>query len=109
MPRYFERDFDWDTLREVAAASQAAQLAESGPRGRSGDNRPSPAAAPFCDCGASAWDTFHIRHASATFFRPKRYLSEAFPELKVSGLLSERSEGERSEGGRGAGKLFDAP
>ena len=102
MPRYYERDFEWASLRDTAAASQAAQALEAedyaaaaasrglaalqvAAEGAGGLFAPAPpSACPGSGCARAAWDAFHASHATAAFFRPKRYLSEAFPELKAS-------------------------
>eukprot|EP00899_Mesostigma_viride_P012422 jgi/Mesvir1/21180/Mv25038-RA.3 len=67
--RYFSNDFSWESLAEAGAAAVARQQAE---RSNVCD---------FSRLPSTSWDRFHKTHASAKFFKERRYLLAAFPEL----------------------------
>jgi hypothetical protein len=41
---------------------------------------------PACRDTGNSWEAFHQQHASGRFFRPKRYLTEEFPQLVAPGI-----------------------
>ncbi|GMH81598.1 hypothetical protein TrVE_jg12550 [Triparma verrucosa] len=64
---YFDDDYNWDDLS--TPGNDFMKAVTSHPLPPSSD-----AAGP-----KTAWNSFHANHRSATFFRPKRYLSAEFP------------------------------
>ncbi|KAK6646252.1 hypothetical protein PHAVU_L001632 [Phaseolus vulgaris] len=74
--QYFCKDFHWEDLRaEVEANPSYAYHFESA-------SSSSSSTPPESD--VLAWKQFHLRHASGTFFKERRYLLKEFPELLSS-------------------------
>ncbi|KAL0920500.1 hypothetical protein M5K25_009640 [Dendrobium thyrsiflorum] len=75
--QYFNRDFEWEELRDEV---------ERNPKFSYHLSSFSPSlSSPFpVDSDADAWRSFHRRHSTGTFFKERRYLLKEFPELIVS-------------------------
>ncbi|KAL6781833.1 hypothetical protein ACKKBF_B09610 [Auxenochlorella protothecoides x Auxenochlorella symbiontica] len=93
---YHDADFDWSEAAAEAAALVAsgggvcaagcAPGAQGGACHASDAGEEGAATATGQQPGSEPWERFHAQHASARFFKPRRYLLHTFPALRAEGL-----------------------
>lgn len=74
-----------DKVQPLLAEREAAAAATTPAADAACVTSASAPAAAGADAGSS-WEAFHQQHASGRFFRPKRYLTAALPQLVAPGL-----------------------
>jgi len=82
--RYFANDFCWEKeLRSLGEAFEASLLEHEDSLSRPKDGDDDGDGDYSCDTkNDNPWENFHGNlHTSAQFFKPKRYLCRAFPDL----------------------------
>lgn len=95
--QYHDSDFDWseakaeyDALLHQLQQSGSAMCERDDPLQSTGLGQ-SPASTDKCDAepmppSTSPWEQFHATHATARFFKPRRYLLHAFTVLADPGI-----------------------